>query len=192
MENDLLPTNASNFQNRSNFTEEIVLVKEKKDSFTYFNPGFHLITWPLSFNFNFNSRKTLRSTVSKKFLFKRWVWAFSCRHACSSAHKRWMGEGIRSAGTDHGELLCPLQEYLISYILSHLCSSGITFWNAILVSWYLVHKSQCFKISEYLNEARYSGTEGRSNMSSGQPGLHSESQASQSYLVRFWLKIKQP
>lgn len=30
MENDLLPTNASNFQNRSSFTEEATLVKEEK------------------------------------------------------------------------------------------------------------------------------------------------------------------
>lgn len=30
MENDLLSTNTSNFQNRSNFTEEVVLVKGKK------------------------------------------------------------------------------------------------------------------------------------------------------------------
>lgn len=38
MENDLLPTNASNFQIRSNFTKEVVLVKEKKRFIHLFSP----------------------------------------------------------------------------------------------------------------------------------------------------------
>lgn len=69
MENDLLPTNASNFQIRSNFTKEVVLVKEKKRFIHLFSPTVPSSYLTPKHNFNLNSRKTLRSTVSKKFLF---------------------------------------------------------------------------------------------------------------------------
>lgn len=107
MENDLLPTNASNFQNRSNFTEEVVLVKEKKKRFIHLfsltSPSSYL-TPKLQLQSQLQKDTQVHSFKEIPFL-KVSLSAFlqACMRKCP---QKVDGEGIRSAGTDHGELSC--------------------------------------------------------------------------------------
>lgn len=201
-------TNTSNFQNRSDFNEDMVFGKEeKKDSFIHLFPSkmsiflslsSTSISTPLrhsghSFNFHLNSIKILSPQFQRNgFVFKSEYECFACKHIYTPSACRAGWEHQRPWNWSHRWLWTAMWIPNLGPLESHLSGSGINFWNAILVSCSLVRKSQCFKVSEYLNNPKCSGTKGRSMWVKGQPNLHSKAitPGYHGCLVRLWLKIK--